>query len=223
MIHTENAPRALIIIPNSLADPLVLHSESLFTEESGNTAARHSLLFLPLCLCVPLLLFSALYSSDSHWLPWSPNTGMPLPSCSPLRWMQNFKHGSTRLSSWAGASPLSVCLIQMSLKFLPLSLRTKPTSLKWKKDHLCFRTMRGKLRAGPWVSGQQCKNGLKAHFLLMNLHKFELLSTFETSLLAAMLYCLQGSSRLRRNTPSHHHIALHRSHWQRDVLIRNWL
>lgn len=83
MIYTVHAPCALIVIPNPHActhTTPVPHSVSLFMAESHNTAARHSLLFLPLChwvLCSyslyctaqALAHFCSLYTRPWHFPP----------------------------------------------------------------------------------------------------------------------------------------------------------
>lgn len=119
MIYTVHAPRSLLIIPTMCVcthvstHPTPLpRSASLFTEETHNTAAQHSLLFLPLCHSVALFLFSELYSSDFCLLLRSLNTGMAPLSCPPLKWMQNIKHDLTRVSCWGEASTFSVYSIQ---------------------------------------------------------------------------------------------------------------
>lgn len=130
-IYTVQAPRALITIQNPLegartrshtrarTTSTVPDSASLFAAESHHTAARCSLLFLPLChsaLCSHshYCMAQILYPPSPHSLSASMCTALtPCPPPSPAR---NIKHDSTRVSSWPEAKtntvmwPSDVCL-----------------------------------------------------------------------------------------------------------------
>ena len=122
----------------------VPHSASLFTVESHNTAARHSLLFLPLCHCVPLFLFFSIVQLGlSLASAVSKHTAMallPFPALPPrlppvLRWAHNIKHDSTRVSCWAGASHLFSLLNLKGLEY-------KKVFRNWKPLYWCGRKIR---------------------------------------------------------------------------------
>lgn len=65
MITTVPAPRTLIIIRSRHTR---LHAERLVHAYAHDAVAQHSLLFLPLRHCAPLLSFSDLHGSDSRRL-----------------------------------------------------------------------------------------------------------------------------------------------------------
>lgn len=164
------------------------HSASLFTVESHHTAARCSLLFLPLChsaLCshshyctaqIPPECCPRSLSRSSPSL--SASTRTALTPCPPPSSARNIKRDSTRVSGWPAAKtnpvmwPSGVCPYRF-----------------WRKDHFLGFFW-------PWQMGLDVRRPGNGRFppqrcLQICMRGVKLLSTFETFLPALML-CSPG-------------------------------